>query len=166
MAKQKSKRAGASGGQTVDDAARLARLAEVARLAQIFIDGELLGQLLTPQGFAGASGDDVDYQHQPFITLKKLLLRLEQTPPDGSPVYVNVWRQRPDDATRGEPLVAGMKVSLFGFDVVPMPRAMRAAMLNQRTSTEQHPGGAVSIFAPLYDSLHRVAGAVEVFDTP
>ena len=49
---------------------------------------------------------------------------------------------------------------------MPMPRALRTAMLNQRSASETHPGGAVSVFAPLYDSLHHVAGAVEVFDDP
>ena len=41
---------------------RQARLAEVARLAQIFIDGDLLAQLLTRQGYRWTNGDDVDYK--------------------------------------------------------------------------------------------------------
>ncbi len=151
---------------------RAARLAQVARLGQIFIDGDLLGRVFTEQGRAWTSGDDIDFDHDTFIELKKLVLRLESAPADGAPVYVNLWRQRPDDAGKGEVAVAGMKTSPLSVDergrtgVVPMPRALRGAILNQRTGSESHPSGVVSVFAPLYDSLHHVAGAVEAFDDP
>jgi len=151
---------------------RKARLTEIARLAQIFIDGDLLGRLYTDQGNAWTNGDDIDFHHEPFIALKKVVLRLESAAADGAPVYVNVWRQRPDDSSKGEVSVAGMKVSPLSIGdrgrtgVVPMPRALRGAILNQRTGSESHPSGVVSVFAPLYDSLHHVAGAVEAFDDP
>ena len=150
----------------LDAQQRAARLQELARLAALFIDGELVGQLLTEHGRLWTSGDDIDYRHAPFIALKKLVLRLEQAPADGRPAYVNVWRQRPDDPSKGEPLLAGMRVSPFGRGVVPMPRALRSAILNQRPASEVAPDGSVCVFAPLYDSLHHVAGAVEVFDDP
>jgi hypothetical protein len=163
-AKSKSTVRSAKPATSADIEARKARLAEVARLAQIFIDGELIGQLLTDQGQRWTDTDDIDYHYAPFITLKKVVLRLEQTPGDGVPVYVNIWRQRPDDPAKGEPLVAGMKLTKLGSDMAAMPKALRAAILNERTASEEYPGGVLAVFAPLYDSLHHVVGAVEAFD--
>ncbi|MDD4889914.1 MAG: hypothetical protein PHU85_08270 [Phycisphaerae bacterium] len=152
--------------KTPDAEARKSRLGEIVRLAQIFIDGDLVNQLLTKHGHLATNGDDIDYNYAPFIAVKKTVLRLGLVPADNQPAHVVLWRQRPDDASKGEPLLAGMKASPFGIRVVPMPKALRAAILNQRSASEEHASGAISVFAPLYDSLHHVVGAVEVFDDP
>lgn len=160
----RSAAAAAGAGASVDD--RLAVLREVARLSQIMIDAELISQLLSPHGQLWTSPDDIDYNYQPFIALKRTVLRLELTPTNNRRVFINVWRRRPDNPDNAEPLLAGMKLTLFGRGTIPMPRSLRAAMLNGRVSHEAHASGAISVFAPLYDSLHHVAGAVEVFDDP
>ena len=145
---------------------RTARLAELARLAQIFIDGDLLSQLLSEHGRLWTDTDDIDFNYEPFIVLKKTVLRLELVPTDGRGAYIAVWRQRPDIPAEAEPLLFGMKRSGYTTDKITMPKPMRVAITRQRVATEVLPSRALTLFAPLYDSLHHVVGAVEVFDDP
>ena len=146
---------------------RKKRLAEVARLAQIFIEGDVLNSVFSDHGQLWQSPDDIDFEYAPFIVLKKLVLRLEQTAADGVGVCVALWRRRPDKPEYAEPVVVGMRGSFFaGKNMVEMPIKMRAAVEKERTGVEALADGKLSLFAPLYDSLGHVAGAVEVYDDP
>ncbi|MCK5851170.1 MAG: hypothetical protein KAH23_09665 [Kiritimatiellae bacterium] len=143
------------------------RLAEVARLAQIFVEGDILNNVFSEQGNVWENPDDIDFEYVPFIVLKKVVLRLEQSAADGVGVCVALWRRRPDNLDMAETVVVGMRGSFFaGKNMVEMPEKMRTAVVKERVGLASLKGGKMSLFAPIYDSLGHVAGAVEVFDDP
>jgi hypothetical protein len=144
--------------------ARMRRLQEVVRLGQLFIEGDMIDQLLTEYGYTWTDPDNIDYNHEPFIAMKKVVMRLERTPVDGGDAFVNIWRRRPDDKTKAEPLLAGMRLSPIGRGIIEMTKPIRDALVAGKQGVDRRDDGTISIFAPIRDSMDRIAGAIEVFD--
>ncbi|MHC4915688.1 MAG: hypothetical protein ACYTGB_09365, partial [Planctomycetota bacterium] len=82
-----------------------AELAEVARVGEAFIDGELVRGAWMPYAQDFMTGDDMDYNEVTTTPLKKSLMRLERL--CRVPCSTVVWRRRPDDAGSGEAVLLG-----------------------------------------------------------
>jgi len=165
-------------------------LAEVARVGQMFIDGDLIAEAYHPHSKTFMCGDDMDFNPAAFLPLKMTMLRLERL--SRVPCATTLWRRRPDMPDRGEALVlgsfgsphAGDKPANRGYQPKPMFPELAGAFLKGRTTwkTTRSPGarnmaergmGArilglggpafLEVFVPVRDSMGEITGVLEVF---
>ena len=109
-----SKRSGGRGGPITRLTSKQVqqRLAEVARIGALFLEGEDVLNALMPEARAWTLADDINFDPAVAVPLKKTLLRIEKIETQ-FPVYAIVWRRRPDDAARVEIVLAGRMNSSF-----------------------------------------------------
>jgi hypothetical protein len=167
-----------------------AELAEVARLGQVFIDGDLCRKVYEPHAETFMTGDDMDFNPKAFVPLKQTLLRLERTAP--MPCAAALWRRRPDFPQAGEALIFGSSASPMGggkpgnrgYQPPRMTMPLATAFLKGRPAWKVSPsrsgagmvdrGAAVPVrgvkgcvvvqhFVPIADSLGETAAVLEVF---
>ena len=84
-------------------------LLEVARIGQVFIEGDLCRNAWRPYAVNFMKGDDMDYDPEATVPLKKTLLRLEML--GRVPCGTTLWRRRPDRPECGEALLFGRMVA-------------------------------------------------------
>ena len=89
-----------------------AELAEVARIGEVFVDGELVKNAYMAYAVNFMCGDDMDYNPVTTVPLKKTLMRLERL--SRVPCSTTIWRRRPDDPKSGEALLSGFMTSPQG----------------------------------------------------
>ncbi len=170
-----------------------AALAEVARVGEVFVDGELVKNAYMAYATDFMCGDDMDYNPVTTVPLKKTLMRLERL--SRVSCSTTIWRRRPDDPKSGEVLLSGFMTSPQGGGPPPnlgyvRPRmspelsaiflrgksrvikvdrkpSMMAHVMNVRgrgTPAKGVKGYAmVQVYAPVKDSLGEVVGVLEVF---
>ena len=187
MAKKKARKKGA-GRLTLAEIQK--ELAEVARVGQVFLDGEWVRNAYSPYAETFMTGDDIDYNPEACVPLKKTLMRLERL--SRVPCSTTVWRRRPDDPGSGEAVLcgflsspqAGGKPSNRGY-VPPRMSKQLAAAFGGKTVTKidrKGPGArgmnargrgvpargvkgyaVVQVYVPVKDSMGEIAGVLEVF---
>ncbi len=168
-----------------------AELAAIARLGQMFIEGDECRKMYTPDSQAFMSGDDLNFDAGVTAPIKKHLLRLEQL--CRIPISTTLWRRRPDLPDCGEAHLFG---SVRAFDAVKSPpnrgyrpqkmfRELRRVFLEGKPAwktvdsrpgaellidrglflptKETNPNPTVRYFVPIEDSMGEVAAALEVF---
>lgn len=86
-------------------------LAEVARIGQAFVDGDLCRKIYRPIGETFTNSDDIDFEPATCVPLKQTLMKLERLA--RIPCACALWRRRPDLPEVGEP-------TLFGSFASPM----------------------------------------------
>ena len=166
-------------------------LSEVARLGEIFLDGDLCRKLWQPYAEKFMCGDDMDYNPEAGVPVKKTLFRLERA--GHLPCSTALWRRRADYPESGEALLYGSHASPYDTDKPKMrgyvPPKMtpemesvflrgerattvnmsygRAAMMAGRGLAVRVRGvkrpTAVQVFTPVKDSMGEIAAALEVF---
>ena len=107
----------------------VARLAEVARIGALFIEGEDVINALQPECRQWKLADDINFNAAVAVPLKKTLLRIEMI--EKFPYYAIVWRRRPDDPKLAEPILAGRMNSPYNLgknQCVPIFPALRQAL--------------------------------------
>jgi hypothetical protein len=185
VAKQKSKKL------SVQEVA--AELAEVARVGELFVDGELVKAAWMPYADNFTCGDDMDYNEVATVPLKKTLMRLERL--CRVPCSTVIWRRRPDDPGSGEAVLLGSygnpqtgdKPANRGYKAPRMTRELAAIFLKGKgkvIKVDRGPqahlhrmnirglcvpakglkGSAmVQVYAPVKDSMGDVVAVLEVF---
>jgi len=168
-----------------------AELAEVARVGQMFIDGDACRKLWAPDAQTFMTGDDMNYDSDVAVPVKKTLLRLERL--CRVPCSTALWRRRPDVPDSGEALLFGStgspegarKPGNRGYVPPKMTREMKKVFLEGKSAwkvrhnrpgaeimidrgldqpTKEINGNAtVQLFVPVKDSMGEVAAALEVF---
>ncbi len=170
-----------------------AELAEVARVGEIFVDGEQVKSAWMPYAETFMRGDDMDYNEVATVPLKKTLLRLERL--CRVPCSTVIWRRRPDDPGSGEALLLGSygcpqsgdKPANRGYKpprmskelaaifvkgkgkVIKVDRGPQAHLhrMNIRSLSVPTRGlkgmAAVQVYVPVKDSMGEVVGVLEVF---
>jgi hypothetical protein len=170
-----------------------AELAEVARVGEVFVDGELVKSAWMPYADDFMRGDDMDYNEVATIPLKKTLMRLERV--SRVPCSTLVWRRRPDDRGSGEALLcgsysspqAGDKPANRGYKPPRMTKELaaifvkgkgRVMKVDRKPQAHAHrmnirgmcvpakglKGKAlVQVYVPVRDSMGDVVGVLEVF---
>lgn len=167
-----------------------AELKEVVRIGQMFIDGDLCRKVWHPHAEKFMCGDDMDYNPEATVPLKKTLFRLERLA--RVPCCVSLWRRRPDFPESGEALLFGQlpsplggdKPSAWNYKPPLMTEEMKEVFLKGRTAwrLDTKSGAikvqvgrgikvpvkgiktatAVQVFAPVKDSMGDIAAAMEV----
>jgi hypothetical protein len=165
-------------------------LGEIARIGQMFVEGDLCRRIWMKHSENFKCGDDMDYNPKACVPLKKTLMRLERLCP--FPCSTTLWRRRPDSPDRGEAILFGMHPAPTGGDKPPMRyvapeltpelrtvflQGKNAWMVDRRTRTlptlvergvkvpvsgTKRPY-ALAIFVPIKDSMGEIAAALEVF---
>jgi hypothetical protein len=166
-------------------------LAEVARIGQVFVDGDLCRQVWQPYAEKFMKGDDMDYNPVTTVPLKKTLFRLERI--SRVPCCTTLWRRRPDFPDSGEVLLFGFLSSPIGGDkpsnrgyrppkMTPeleqvflkgkcawrVDRKSRAIRLHAERGLRVPCGkglpssAALELFVPIKDSMGAIAAALEV----
>ena len=168
----------------------LGRLAEVARVGSMFIEGEDCVNLFTPASRTWTKADDINYDARVALPLKKTLLRIERI--ERFPYYAILWRRRPDMPDRVEILLAGRMNSALDQGkgtcplIFPQLRTVfekgRAASLTLSDSKFEEAAGfryghvwlarndsllragkrIVSHFSPIRDSREQIVAALEL----
>jgi hypothetical protein len=80
-------------------------LADVARIGQSFVDGDLCRNLYRPGREAFTNSDDIDLDPATCVPLKQTLTKLERLA--RIPCVCALWRRRPDMPRVGEPTLFG-----------------------------------------------------------
>lgn len=166
-------------------------LAEVARIGQMFVDGDLCRKVWQPYAETFMKGDDMDYNPETTVPLKKTLLRLERL--GRIPCCTALWRRRPDLPDSGEVLLCGSlsspqggeKPANRGYQPPPMTKELQQVFLKGRSAWRldqksraiplQAARGinvpakgikastTVQFFVPVKDSMGEIAAALEVY---
>ena len=165
-------------------------LAEVARVGQMFLDGDLVYEAYHPHSKTFMCGDDMDFNPEAFLPLKMTMLRLERL--SRVKCATTLWRRRPDMPDRGEAVVlgsygsphAGDKPAAHGYQPKPMFPELASAFLKGRAAWKitRVPGAKniaergmgvkirglkvpvfVELFVPVKDSMGEISGVLEVF---
>ncbi len=166
-------------------------LRRVAHVGEIFVDGELCRNLWQPDAQTFMKGDDMNYNPEAGVPVKKTLLRLERTGP--FPCCAALWRQRPDIPESGEALLFGSLGSPYGSgkpsnrNYVPpkMTPEMEKVFKKGKSAVSVNRNGSgvhglkstginvcvpdlkepstVHVFVPVKDSMGEIAAALEVF---
>jgi hypothetical protein len=165
-------------------------LAEVARVGQMFLDGDLARRAYFPHAEKFMCGDDMDFDPEAFMPLKKTMMRLERLA--RVPCSTTLWRRRPDLPDRGEALIfggfaaphGGNKPANRGYQPKPMFPELARAFLKGKSAWKltRTPGADImaerglgvrvkglkgpafiELFVPVKDSMGDVAAVLEVF---
>jgi hypothetical protein len=117
-------------------------LAEVARVGQMFLDGDLARRAYHAHAVNFMCGDDMDFDPEAFMPLKKTMMRLERL--SRVKCSTTLWRRRPlspgKAPDRGEALMfggfaaphGGNKPAPRGYQPKPMfPELARAFLKGQ-----------------------------------
>ena len=150
-----------------------AALLELARLATIMVDGDLCQRIVKPQAIQemfqenprdkwGAS-DNYNVNHEPYIQIKKTLIRLSRTV--DFPVDLNLWMPLPKPGKIHIVIRQANEMSQFwtwGALFQDMHPAMKKTLATGQgvTVTEKPP--LISVLAPVKNSLGDVVGIIEV----
>ena len=98
-------------------------LAEVARIGQAFVDGDLCRRIYRPIGETCTNSDDIDFEPATCVPLKQTLMRLERLA--RIPCVCALWRRRPDMPEVGEPTLFGSVASPMHIYRAPMSGGTR-----------------------------------------
>jgi hypothetical protein len=176
--------------KTLSLAAVKRELAEVARVGQAFLDGDLARKVYHPHSEKFMCGDDMDFDPEAFMPLKKTMLRLERL--CRVPCATTLWRRRPDRPDRGEATIFGSygsphggdKPANRGYEPRPMFPELARAFLRGKPGwklTRDWRAGSmaerglgvriagvkrptfVELFVPVKDSMGEIAAVLEVF---
>jgi len=149
-------------------------LDEVARVASVMVDGDLCQRIMTERASARltvvdpknrwAASDDFDVNHENYIQVKKLLIRLSRLVP--YPCDVNLWMPLEKSPGKIQILIRNAnEMSQFWTwgalhqDTTP---AMREVLESGQRRTVVEKSGMVSVLAPVSNGLGDIVGLVEV----
>lgn len=164
-------------------------LSRVARVGELFVDGDLCRKAWKPHAETFMRGDDMDYNPEAVVPLKKTLLRLERI----FPCCTTLWRRRPDMPEAQEPLLYGsysspdgiMKPPNRGYEPPTMTPEIKSVFLKAKPAWKTKVGRngerglgpktprvatrdiknpmLIQHYVPVKDSLGDVAAALEIF---
>jgi len=149
-------------------------LEEIARVASVMVDGDACQRIMTRRALEfmdkkdprdqWADSDNFDVNHEPYIAVKKTLMRLARLAP--FPVDVNLWIPVEGMPGRVQVLIRNRhEMSQFwrwGALHQELFPPMKAVLEEGKRVTVTDKPGWISVLAPVYNSLGDVAGLVEV----
>ena len=172
---------------TISDIKR--ELMEVARVGQMFVDGDACRRALQPYAQTFMTGDDLDFDPEVCVPLKKTLLRLERL--SRVPCSTALWRRRPDMPECVEALLFGSYSSPMsdgkppnrGYQPPQMFPEIRGAFVDGKAAwkimrrkagvlierglfrpvVDTRSDTVLELFVPVKDSMGEIAAVLEVF---
>lgn len=133
-------------------------IAEVARIARLYIDGDALETILLDKT------GPIDYDFDGFTAVKATLTKAERINPDLNLAAV-LWVKRADKLNCAEPLVCASQLPTEGWRAVEMNDAIQQAFCGAENTVLKR-DGSVSHYFPVYDSDHDIAGVLEFLLSP
>jgi len=149
-------------------------LNEVARIATTMVDGDLCGKIMTRRSLEKmfvvdpkdpwTAGDNFDVNSEPYITVKKTLIRLSRLVP--YKCDVNLWMPFRDQPDKIQVLIRNVnewsQFWTWGKLAQDIPPEMKRVLESGKQEEVNKVPGMVSILAPVYDSMGDVVALVEV----
>lgn len=139
---------------------------DIARIALLFLDGDAFENVIPERWREFKNFDDLDYNEQEFNQLKVALMKTEQL---RRGIAAVLWRRRPDDASKGEIVVAASTSSTWapGRGIIPLPaRLIRCFEKGDWVTIFHRKKGTRSYYAPLRNSDDEIVGALELYENP
>jgi hypothetical protein len=151
-----------------------AELDAVARTATAMVDGDAVSRIPTARSAAAllkkdprdpwAASDNYDVNHEPFIAIKKTLIRLSRL--CSSPCNVNLWMPVPAKPPRIQIVIRNAdEMSQFwvwgALHQDMFPEMKQVLETGDRLTVRRRPG-MISVLAPVRDSLGDIVALVEV----
>jgi hypothetical protein len=150
------------------------QLDELARVASVMVDGDIVRRIVTDRAMASIlkvdkrdpflASDNYDVNHEPFIQTKKTLIRLSRLV--DFPCDVNLWMPLATDPPRIHIVIRNAnEMSQFwvwGALHQEMFPPMKQVLDTGRRVTVSEKPGWISVLAPVADSLGDRVGLVEV----
>lgn len=160
--------------QERDKQALTKELEEIARVATIMVDGDVCQRIMTERALKKmftidpkdpwAGADNFDVNAEPYIQIKKTLIRLARLAP--YPVDCNLWMPFKEEPGKIQVLIRNQyEMSQFWnfgelyADIYP---EMKEVLTSGKPLTVQKSGNIVSIVTPVHNSLGDIVGLVEV----
>jgi hypothetical protein len=158
--------------QTKEDVAR--DLDEVARISTMMVDGDLCGKIMTRRSLEEmfvvdpkdpwTAGDNFDVNAEPYIAVKKTLIRLSRLA--SYKCDVNLWmpfREKPDKI---QILIRNVnewsQFWTWGKLTQDIPPEMKRVLESGKREKVSRVPGMISVLAPVYDSMGDIVALVEV----
>ncbi len=149
-------------------------LDEVARIATTMVDGDVCQQIMTKRSLERmfavdpkdpfAASDNFDVNPQPYIAVKKTLIRLSRLVPFNCDV--NLWMPFKEGPDRIQILIRNVnewsQFWTWGMLTQEMPAEMRRVLDTGKRERVSRTKGMISVLAPVYGSLGNVVALVEV----
>lgn len=149
-------------------------LDEVARTASIMVDGDVCQQIMTPRALSfmfavdpkdpWAASDNFDVNDEPYIQIKKTLIRLSRLL--AYPCDVNLWMPFADRPGKIQVLIRNVnewsQFWTWGTLVQDLPVEMKRVLETGRRETVMQKPGLISVLAPVRNSLGDTVALVEV----
>ncbi len=149
-------------------------LDEVARIATVMVDGDMCKKIMTPRSLEKmfaidprdpwAASDNFDVNPEPYIAVKKTLIRLSRLVPYNCDV--NLWMPFREKPEKIQVLIRNVnewsQFWTWGDLSQNMPPEMKRVLESGRREKISRAPGMISILAPVYDSLGDIVALVEV----
>lgn len=149
-------------------------LEEVARVASVMMDGDLCERIMTPRALQKmfitdpndrwAGSDNFDVNHEPFVLVKKTLIRLARLV--AYPVDCNLWMPFKEDRKKIQILIRNRyEMSQFwtwGVLFQDQTPEMAEVLATGKPQTIVQKGDFVSVLTPVMNSMGDRIGLVEV----
>ena len=145
----------------MDTRCRALDIENIARIAQMLIDGDKLEHiLLDPYSiFFGFN----DYHQENFNDIKFALMKIEKLNPDINLVAL-LWKVRPDNKNVMYLAAAGSTYAYEGINpVTTIPEVLRAVEMD-KNSVKKREDGAVSYYYPVKNSDDEIVGVMELVE--
>jgi hypothetical protein len=161
-------------GQDRNQQALVKDLENIARAATVMVDGDVCQRIMTKRALEKmfvidpkdpwAGADNFDVNAEPYIQIKKTLIRLARLVP--YPIDCNLWMPFKEDSGKIQVLIRNQyEMSQFWnfgqlyADIYP---EMKEVLTSGKPLTVQKRGNIISILTPVYNSLGDIVGLVEV----
>lgn len=149
-------------------------LAEIARVAEVMVDGDVCRRIMTRRSLERMfavdpndpwrASDDFDVNYEPYIQVKKTLIRLSRLVP--YPCDVNLWMPFDERPDRIQILIRNVnewsQFWTWGTLQQEIGPEMRKVLDTGDRQTVTLRPGMISVLAPVYDSLGDRVALVEV----
>lgn len=160
---------------TAETPAEIARqLNEIGRVATVMLDGDAAKGIMTKRALESfrkddpkdpwVASDNFDVNHEPYIQVKKTLIRLSRLA--SFPCDVNLWMPVEGMPGRIQVLIRNVhEMSQFwtwGALHQAIPPPMKAVIETGKHTTVTEKPNMISVLAPVYDSLGDVVAVAEV----
>ncbi len=149
-------------------------LDDVARIASTIVDGDLCAKIMTRRSLEKlfsvdaedpwAASDNFDVNPEPYIAVKKTLIRLSRLVPYNCDV--NLWMPFKERADKIQVLIRNVnewsQFWAWGNLIQDLPAEMKRVLESGKREKVTRVPGMISVLAPVYDSLGDIVALVEV----
>jgi len=134
-------------------------IANIGRIGQIFIDGDILPDILMDP--FTCDDDNTDYNIEVFNKLKITLMKIERLNPD---IYLTgaIWSWYKANKRMATPVIAGRAQPSVGWVISPCNDELQRTLSEDVETVRNWEDGKTSYYFPIRTSECDVVGALEL----